>query len=358
MRSHLHIFALLLLSLTCNVSLASTDSIALLTNKANQNDTQAQFDLAQSYALGVDTEKNLSTAFYWYQQAAENGHKAAQYKVAQAFELGDGTKKDLDLAIRWYTQLAIEGDVKAPLKLASLYEHAKEDISELDMAEIWYQVASDTLENTQFNTQAEDGYYRVLETKFNTQRAKQLSSMDKLDAEFEPITLEPPATSLTQTTDSTGKWSLASLLQKIKIENSKFNVIHYVPWLIIALLTLCLIVLMRKNNSKKTNGLIEQQQQLQNELKSKTFAIKQLKRQLETVFREFKKLQAATKKQKFAMACAMFGFNPTSLPDEKKIKLRFKQLSRIYHPDMKGSEEEMKRLNSALKIILQNVTNK
>jgi len=35
--------------------------------------------------------------------------------------------------------------------------------------------------------------------------------------------------------------------------------------------------------------------------------------------------------------------------------VRYKQLCKIYHPDLKGSDEEMKRLNSALKIILTSV---
>ncbi|MDF5305812.1 DnaJ domain-containing protein, partial [Vibrio parahaemolyticus] len=38
------------------------------------------------------------------------------------------------------------------------------------------------------------------------------------------------------------------------------------------------------------------------------------------------------------------------------VKLRYRQLSKLYHPDTRGSEEEMKRLNQAFKIISQNVT--
>ncbi|MBO0237122.1 DnaJ domain-containing protein, partial [Vibrio parahaemolyticus] len=38
------------------------------------------------------------------------------------------------------------------------------------------------------------------------------------------------------------------------------------------------------------------------------------------------------------------------------IKLRYRQLSKLYHPDTRGSEEEMKRLNHAFKLVSQNVT--
>lgn len=49
------------------------------------------------------------------------------------------------------------------------------------------------------------------------------------------------------------------------------------------------------------------------------------------------------------MAYALMGFHQNQRPDVKMIKLRYKQLSKIYHPDLHGSEEEMKRLNSAVK---------
>ncbi|POF60482.1 hypothetical protein CRN58_03410, partial [Vibrio vulnificus] len=97
---------------------------------------------------------------------------------------------------------------------------------------------------------------------------------------------------------------------------------------------------------------------LEKELKSQQFSNKQLKRQLEKVFNEYKKLQNQQKNHKVALACAMFGYLPSNIPDEKSIKIRFRQLSKLYHPDARGSEEEMKRLNGALKVLLQNVTNK
>ncbi|CSC93275.1 DnaJ domain [Vibrio cholerae] len=55
------------------------------------------------------------------------------------------------------------------------------------------------------------------------------------------------------------------------------------------------------------------------------------------------------------MAYALMGFHQNQRPDVKMIKLRYKQLSKIYHPDLHGSEEEMKRLNSAVKIVIDSV---
>ncbi|NCO46707.1 MAG: hypothetical protein GW890_10090, partial [Vibrio sp.] len=77
------------------------------------------------------------------------------------------------------------------------------------------------------------------------------------------------------------------------------------------------------------------------------------------LFKEIKRLQnnpvAQSQDQKLLLACALFGFKLSELPDEKSIKLRYKQLCKIYHPDLQGSQEEMKRLNGALKIILPHV---
>ncbi|MDN3683394.1 DnaJ domain-containing protein [Vibrio sinaloensis] len=58
-----------------------------------------------------------------------------------------------------------------------------------------------------------------------------------------------------------------------------------------------------------------------------------------------------------ALACALFGYKPGAIPDNKQIKVRYKQLCKIYHPDLNGNEEDMKRLNAALKVILANVNN-
>ncbi|MEF1301651.1 J domain-containing protein, partial [Vibrio owensii] len=96
--------------------------------------------------------------------------------------------------------------------------------------------------------------------------------------------------------------------------------------------------------------------QLETQVKELQFANKQLKRQLEKVFKEFKKIKGQSENQKLLVACAMFGYTPQTIPDSKAVKLRYRQLSKLYHPDSRGSEEEMKLLNQAFKTISQNVT--
>ncbi|MEF1341365.1 J domain-containing protein, partial [Vibrio rotiferianus] len=115
----------------------------------------------------------------------------------------------------------------------------------------------------------------------------------------------------------------------------------------------------RRHNKKVEANIAHeasQSLQLETQVKELQFANKQLKRQLEKVFKEFKKIKGQSDNQKLAIACATFGYTPQRIPDSKAVKLRYRQLSKLYHPDSRGSEDEMKRLNQAFKIISQNVT--
>lgn len=309
------------------------DTITSLTEKAQQQDPQSQYLLAQSYDLGVDVEANADNAFYWYSQAAENGHIKSQLKLANFLALGIGTEKNPQAAIRWYSQLASRGNPTAPLELAKIYEHyPSSTLNPLDLAEVWYQVA------TYYDDNAQDGYSRVLEAKFNARREKQISEIEQLNSAFSEeeqsgSVVEPNRAPFLVTSDYLSISVLLILLGGLAIAFKK----------------------VRTKQSHKTN---EQHQELEAQVKSKNFTIKQQKRQLEAMFREVKKHQASKDTQKLKIACALFGYSANSIPPPKSIKIRYKQLSKIYHPDLHGSDDEMKRLNAALKTILQNVTKK
>ncbi|MBW3696814.1 hypothetical protein EK599_14030 [Vibrio sp. T187] len=319
-----------------SATLAHADTIASLTEQAQQQDPESQYLLAQSYDLGVDIEENKENAFYWYSQAAQNGQLNAQSKLAYFLAKGIGTEKDIDEAIRWYSQLAAQGNTQAPLQLARLYETYQGSIKPLDMAEIWYQIAN------QSNPDAEEGYSRVLEAKFNARRAKQISSIEQLDVAFTEID-EP---------------ELNDAAPKPAEPKPQFATSDYLSVAVLVLLTSALIVVVKRTRRKKSTQKLAHQQQIEAQLKSSQFTIKQQKRQLEAMFREVKKQQASSKTQKLKVACALFGYTPSSIPAPKQIKIRYKQLSKLYHPDLHGSDEEMKRLNAALKTISQNVTTK
>lgn len=338
----------LFLLLVAFSSFGYAQTVEELIQSAENNSVHAQLKLAEQYASGQGIEQSDSEAFYWFQQAADNGSEAAAASLGRAYYLGIGTKVDLENAIFWLSKAAVLGDPQAPLLLGQLYEQATQTPSNLDLAELWYQQAA------QDNPEAEDDYARVLEQQFNNRRAKQVAAIGQLEVAFDhqDIELSPQAKSVAhhQQAQNASLYALIGLLT--------FSLIVIV-WL---------VRLNRKQHKQTTESDSDAQRQhlkQDRELKRKDDTIKQQKRQLETMYRHIKKLQNQPKQGRKAppagqekpitLACALFGFSPAKIPDEKQIKLRYKQLSKVYHPDLKGSEEEMKRLNQALKVILKHV---
>lgn len=300
--------------------------------------------MAQAYELGVGVPQNIDDAFYWYSQSAENGNANAQFRLAELYLAGTDGKPDNKLALEWFIKAALQGNKRATVEIAKLYESSPEQtlLSPLDAAQLWYETALPD------NPDAEDGYNRVLEAQFNQQRAKQISSIEQLD---EGIGSEID--------NSQG------LPQQIQsnhnLSSSNLNGSDYMMGIALALLVVIVsigatLVISRKREILKSSDLGTQKQALEAQLSEKNRTIKQQKRQLQTMFNELKKQKGRKSSNNLQLACALFGYTPSSIPNQKSIKVRYKQLSKIYHPDGQGCDEEMKRLNSALKTILQSVT--
>src|SRR6266540_2149734 len=78
---------------------------------------EAQHNLALLYEE-EGTEKNLETAFYWYQTAIENNYKVAMYNLAKCYQYEIGTEKNLEKAFYWYQKTAENGYEAAMNNLA------------------------------------------------------------------------------------------------------------------------------------------------------------------------------------------------------------------------------------------------
>lgn len=312
--------------------------IAELLRKANNNDAEAQYQLALRYQSGDGTPQNLSEAFYWFQQSSKRRQPQAMHQLAKMYLQGQGTEINTAEGIYWLTKLATQGDAKAQFDLGKQYQALKNALTSQQMAEIWFRTAAESL------PEAEQAYTQILEDKFNQQRAKQVSAIDQLDNEATDQQETSPVPS--------------------RLDLDKLNWVYVVILASIALLMLMTSLYQRqKRHKKETNALdqLTEQQQLEQKLADNIAVIKKQKRQLEVLYQELKRSQKnqanSNQDQKFQLACAVFGYHPSQVPDEKAIKVRYKQLSKIYHPDMKGSDEEMKRLNGALKTILNKVNN-
>ncbi|WP_342607143.1 hypothetical protein [Vibrio tritonius] len=356
----LRLFVLLALFFT---PLTHGADISVLLTQAQANSVQAQYALGLAYQQGKDTTRSLPDAFYWFEKAAEQGHNKAIEQVAEAYLYGLGTDKDPQQALYWLTKLATLGQTTAQATLGDYYQKlGAQRIDAQDLAQVWYRIASAK------DPQAEAKYTKILENKFNQQRAKQVASIKQLEQAI-PTTSQNDTELLNNAQPSAssddipnGSGSVAS------------DYLLLAGLLIIIFSSMWSMTLWRRRKQKKVQHQQDEkhaQQQLFNQQKKQ---LKKQKQQLETLFNEVSRLQSDKQKltqllakktqtphspqsppqtnQNLAVACALFGFMPNQIPDEKAIKLRYKQLSKIYHPDMKGSEEEMKRLNSAVKIVI------
>ena len=341
-------FVSLSLLLFCSFCIA--ESIDALTAKAQNNDVQAQIQLAEQF-LTTSSPTSRVDALYWFEQAANNGSSQAAARLAALYLEEGASKRDIQEAIYWLTRLALEGSTDAQINLGKVYESLSQFPKTLDLAEVWYRTASAG------NTQAEEAYSGVLEKKFNAQRAKQISSIEKLEIQFNDLSLKLDPIAKKVLGSSVNNDSLIYVLLGFT-----FLLMLVIVWYHLKMRNLSL----KSGTSEIDFGL--EKHQFQSQLNEKNQQLKQQKKQLETLYRQFKKIQSSqqqsaakptpppAKDQKLPLACALFGFQINAIPNEKNIKIRYKQLCKIYHPDLKGSDDEMKRLNGALKIILHHVS--
>ncbi len=324
---------------------ANAISIEELESKANKQDPVAQYSLAQAFFQGNGVPKDPQSAIVWLRNSAENGYPLAQLKLANAYDSGLAIEENRDKALYWYTKSATQGLARAQFKLGAIYERTyrnTKNILDLKTAEVWFRIA---LDNN--SSQAEDAYNRILETQFNHRKSAQVVQFDQLDKAHKEQALSNQTAH--RPLEKNLDWYLTHFHNQIVYGSVGFAVL---------LLFIVVLILFVKNRR------IQSHYELDSKLSDQTQQIKKLARELAKAHKKILKqsgmleeLKSASKNQKFHVACAVFGFNPVRLPQKNVIKDRYKKLCRIYHPDMNGSDEEMRRLNTALKIILQQKVN-
>ena len=120
---------LLALALTSTVSLTApaaetTDYITQIRQhqgKAEAGDANAQFLLAQGYALETESAKpNYSLAHPWYDKAAVQGNAQVQAALGLLYHYGIGAEKDAAKADEWLKKAAAQNNTVAQITLALL----------------------------------------------------------------------------------------------------------------------------------------------------------------------------------------------------------------------------------------------
>ena len=98
---------------------------------ARQGIAKAQYELGKHYEKGFVVTKSDYDAYYWYRKAAENGNAEAQYKLGLYFGNNEETQINPVQSFEWFKRSAEQGFVLAQLKLGEYYEKgigAKKDI--------------------------------------------------------------------------------------------------------------------------------------------------------------------------------------------------------------------------------------
>jgi TPR repeat protein len=113
-----------------DTSLIANEPLAKILDAAVHGSVNAQYRLGEIYEQGIDVKVNNTTAFLWYQCAAEAELPEAENKVGYFYSKGLGVKKDNQKAVEWYQRAADKGLPKAKCNLAIHYiagEYLKRD---------------------------------------------------------------------------------------------------------------------------------------------------------------------------------------------------------------------------------------
>lgn len=290
-----------------------------------------------------------------------------QIAQGMAYLNGDGVRKNITEGMWRLNQAAARGSLLAQYQLGQWFETQQQ----WEIALSWYQLAAP------YYPEAERAYARLLEAQFNRQREKQLQllTIEHQSTAHQPTTHRPTDHQQASATPTSPAASHTQMALKERINRDISHTLTSFDLSIGLLILLpCLGLLLwiafrigkrRAITSPRAHSLSHSTATLITQLNAQEAEIVKLKQQLHRLYQQLLKLQSAPPEAGASTsssttqhhdvdtitALAMFGFAPDESLNMPKIKRRYRQLSRIYHPDRHGSEHEMKRLNHALTLL-------
>jgi TPR repeat protein len=126
-----------------NVPLDYKQARAWLQKSADQNFPDAEFALGYLHELGKGGKRNYRQALSDYTAAAEQGHTMAENNIGSMYERGEGVRRDLGQAAEWYRKAASQGQFIAACNLATLYLHGKGVPRDNAQAATWFRAAAE-----------------------------------------------------------------------------------------------------------------------------------------------------------------------------------------------------------------------
>lgn len=79
--------------------------------RAEEGDTEAQFDIGMRYYLGDGTPQDMPRAAEWFERAANGGHTGACFRLGCCCKNGEGLERDYFRAAKLFKSCADEGGV-------------------------------------------------------------------------------------------------------------------------------------------------------------------------------------------------------------------------------------------------------
>ena len=119
------------------------DEFAILRDKAESGDAEAQRGLALRYAFGQGVVKDEAEAVKWWRKAAEQRDASAQFNLGNCYGNGQGVVKDEAEAVKWYIKAAEQGHSDAQHNLALCYANGQGVAKDEAEAVKWWRMAAE-----------------------------------------------------------------------------------------------------------------------------------------------------------------------------------------------------------------------
>ena len=157
-----------------------TISIKYLKDRSNEGDSDSQVKLGYAYQNGINTNKDLKKARYWYEIASLNDEPAGTHNLGILYYNGYGVDINKEKAHELFSQSAKSNLAVSQNTLGYIYSHDK-DFKNFELALNWYEKA---IQNGSIDAKC-NIVYPMLESDNSSeskQRAKQYVSQAKLQS--------------------------------------------------------------------------------------------------------------------------------------------------------------------------------
>ena len=110
---------------------------------AEQGDVTAEGNLGTAYGLGTGVPKDTAESLRWHTKAGENGNAASQFSLGMFYLRGAGVPKDEALGVKWLRKSAEQGNADGEFWLGAAYYSGNGVAKDPAEALRWYRKAGD-----------------------------------------------------------------------------------------------------------------------------------------------------------------------------------------------------------------------